>query len=773
MIRELSEKAEEMASGQLEEVATRAGEGVVASLISLAKGESHEVQYRIKFAAIKDTWLVSSMSMSETLTEPYTCVLEVATENKNADPSELLGKDVTLTYERPTRKEHVRGIVSRVEHGRSIERFTTARVYIVPALAAMGYGRNTRIFQDMTVPEILSQVLKEGLDPYERKADISKLEADYPKREYTVQYHESDLEFITRLMEEEGIAFHFEHADDKEVVRLTEKNFDFGVVKTLGGNEEIKLAQHGGESSEEEPLSRFELVSKLGPTSVNLVDFDWTQAKIIKGTPENENGQEKKKDLKAHEFYDVSRALTFAEYDEGSHRYGYENSPEQLGKRFEALAVTHNVAKGESRVTGLRPGLIFELKEHPEASLNGRYLITRVTHAGKTPEATDVGTFVSNILVGSEHKKDDKEQPVYSNVFECIPETVPYRKQRVTRKPRVHGAQTATVVGPSGEEIYTDAHGRIKVQFHWDRVGKNDDHSSCFVRVVQSWAGQGWGCTFLPRIGMEVMITFLDGDPDRPLVTGCLYNGANRPPYTLPDDKTKTTLKTQSTPGGDGFNELRFEDAAGSEEIFLHAQKDHNQVVKNNKSTSVGGSETLSVSGKRTKTVTKDETNTLKAKRTTEVEGDETLTVLSGNSTETVSKGSKTVEITEGAMEVHAKRQIVLLQNSDHFLSLDNKAELKSKSDVKINSADTASVLATPDGKLTLKANTSIKLECGGSVLELSSDGNVRVNGMQIVISTQGGSLLADPTGASVSGTKVEVTAQTEAVIKGAMVKIN
>jgi type VI secretion system secreted protein VgrG len=228
-----------------------------------------------------------------------------------------------------------------------------------------------------------------------------------------------------------------------------------------------------------------------------------------------------------------------------------------------------------------------------------------------------------------------KEREPYRNRFTCVSEDVPYRPERRTRCPVVGGAQTAVVVGPAGEEIHTDVSGRVKVQFHWDREGKRDDRSSCWIRVSQAWAGPGWGALYLPRVGQEVVVEFLEGDPDRPIIVGGVYNGANPPPVDLPGEKTRSTLRSASSPGGDGSNELRFEDAKGQEEVYLHAQRDLNVVVENDASRRVGGNETIavdkdrarSVGGSQSLQVAKDDTSTITGSQLLTVSGNRTTTV--------------------------------------------------------------------------------------------------------------------------------------------------
>ncbi|NJK31456.1 MAG: type VI secretion system tip protein VgrG [Deltaproteobacteria bacterium] len=269
---------------------------------------------------------------------------------------------------------------------------------------------------------------------------------------------------------------------------------------------------------------------------------------------------------------------------------------------------------GASTATQLAPGTKFELLGHPLPEFDREYVVVSVDHAA------------------GDRANPEARNETYGNRFECLPVEVEWRPERGTARPRMPSVQTATVVGPDGEEIHTDEHGRIKVQFHWDRAKHYDERASCFLRVVQPWAGNGWGCLFLPRIGMEVTVTFVDGDPDRPIVTGCLYNGEHRPPYGLPDEKTKSTIKSDSSPGGGGFNELRFEDAAGSEEIFVHAQRDLRAVVLHDHTTQVDAHQSTTVGGNQRNTVRGDQRESIGGEQTLSVGRNRIVTIAGSQS---------------------------------------------------------------------------------------------------------------------------------------------
>ena len=554
-------------------------------------------------------WEPTGLLVTEQLNEPYDMRVELMTDNLQGEPSELLGASVTLFIERGTQSHEISGIVERVEEGATSEHDLFCTITVVPALRALAHRRNSRIFQEMTIPDILKLVLSEGLGPYEREANLDDLSGSYTPQEYTVQYRETDLDFVSRLMETYGITYRFKSEGGKEVLHLSDSSSVYEDLISLGNPDGVlPLRARDGTPEMTEDARGFRRESKLRPTVARTMVFDWQNPGELHQAEANQSAE---LDIPNGALLDPEREDF--DHEQPGVTYGYRTAgldtaalDSQLALRRARHQRDATRCWGLSVATLMTAGCTFELIDHPQADLNGRYLATSVTHTA--------GVFVP---------KDTLDE-TYVNQFMCVPETVEWRPARTRPNPRIPGMQTATVVGPPGEEIHTDEHGRIKVQFHWDREGQSDENTTCFIRVVQPWAGNGWGFVFLPRIGMEVAVTFIDGDPDRPVVTGCLYNGANTPPYALPDDKTKSTIKTETSPGGGGFNELRFEDASGSEEIFIHAQKDFNETVLNDHNTTVGNNQT--------NTVDVDQTQTIHGNQTEQIDGNQDLTV-NGNQT--------------------------------------------------------------------------------------------------------------------------------------------
>jgi type VI secretion system secreted protein VgrG len=587
----------------------------------------------------------------------------------------LLGKDGKLTITRTSLERRLTGIVTAFEHLPATEDdHTRVSVTVEPALALLGYSRNSRIFQDKSVDEILDEVLGEALGAYGRSHELS-LDGSYPKREYCLQYKESDLAFVSRLMEEEGISYAFEHDGETEKLVLRDRN-SFAAAPTA---ESTVPYSPRTDAPTDEMILRAVRKSVPVTTKVTIRDHDWTAPSTAK---EGDNGED------GREFYEfgLGRSLTMSAYGGDG---GDEDGARLAELRLQGLARDAKVIDGRSRVIGLGEGLTFQLADHSSA-LDGEYVLMEVEHR--------LGDAVNEF-------GDDP----YVNRFRAIVKDVPYRPLRVTPKPRVPSLQTAIVTGPAGEEIHTDQHGRIKVQFHWDLAAPGDDTSSCWVRVQQPWSGAGWGIVFIPRIGMEVGVHFLNGDPDRPEVHGCLYNSDHAPPYALPDEKTKSTIKSNSSPGGGGFNEWRFEDKAGSEQIYLHAQKDLDEVVLNNHTTQVGGDQTNHVHKNQKQTIDVDQTETVDGNQTMTVDGNRTVkvtgpfkeTIISGERRKV--KGAESEQILSGG-----EKRIILGKLDEHFKSTETRVVIGGQKEIIVG--DHTQTIASPHTDAIVGALTHLSV---------------------------------------------------------------
>ncbi len=523
----------------------------------------------------KDVLLLAAFEATEEMSRPFSVVVELLHEGTPGgedvhavDPATILARSVTVELEqRDGTKRLFNGIVNRFEQRNRDDRFTHFQAEIVPSFWLLSQVTQSRIFQNLTVPEILTKVL-DGLN-------LSwKLQGTYEKRNYCVQYRETDMDFAMRLMEEEGIFFFFEHSDGSHAMVLGDVAGSYG---TCPGKSTVSFDLNLSRVEDFVPLVRSWVVNyRLQTGKVTLWDHNFELPyKRLEATENSLFPLEGKQALESYD-YPGRYAQKFDGIDKGGGEQAsalskvFSERSRVAKQSIQAIDSRYQIISGNGDCSSFTAGHKFTLEDHPLGSNNAQYVLTTVSHA-----ATQSPDYVS----------EDTALDPYDNSFTCIPvgSNVIFRPGQITPKPIVPGAQTATVVGPSGEEIFTDKYGRVKVQFHWDRDGRNDADSSCWIRVAQTWAGKKWGTMFIPRIGMEVVVGFLEGDPDRPIITGCVPNPDTMPPYTLPDEKTKSTIKTNSSKGGNGFNELRFEDKKGSEQIFIHAEKDLDIRVKNDK----------------------------------------------------------------------------------------------------------------------------------------------------------------------------------------------
>ncbi len=620
-----------------------------------------------------DSVLLARFHAEERLSALFRFDLEMVSAERELDFKKILGQGVTVKIKLAAGKfRYFHGIVTRfVQAGRS-GKMTSYRAEVHPKLWLLGKTRESRIFQKKKVPEIIQGIFSEhGVTPVE-----DKLKGTYAKREYCVQYQESDLDFVSRLMEDEGIHYFFKHEDGKHTLVLADDSTAHPPCPNLA------KAKYRGEVApslaEEDVVASLEIEEQVvaGSYAQGDYNFEMPQTSLLAKV----DGKD--------------ASLKVFEYP-GNHAAKGEGE-ERAKLRLEAEeALAHRIV-GTSYCRGMTAGHTFALTEHERGDVNTDYIVAHVAHAATGEE--------------------------YTNTFEAALKKTPLRPARVTARPLIHGAQTALVTGKSGEEIWTDKYGRIKVQFHWDRLGKKDEQSSCWVRVSQSWAGKGWGTFFLPRIGQEVIVSFLGGDPDRPLITGSVYNAEQTVPYGLPGAQTQSTIKTRSSKGGSAGNELRFEDKKGSEEVLLHAEKDQNFTVKNDFTTKVSHDVVTTVKNDRTTTIT---------------EGNETLTVKKGNRVVEVTKGDETHKVkgkrevsvdgdltttTKGEVSHTAKKAYTLKIDGDLLIDVKGKITIKGGAAIGIKAAtevkvESGTTLLNKSGtSLTNKAGTSLTNDAGVSL---------------------------------------------------------
>ena len=581
--------------------------------------------------------LLHSFRGDERLSGLFQFTLEMVSEDNAIDFQSIVGKPITITLTLGNDVEHhLNGIVGRFVQEETNLRLTRYFADIHPWLWLLTKTSDCRIFQNKSTPEILEQIFSDlGFTDF--RDDLKKT---YDKREYCVQYNETAFNFVSRLMEEDGIFYYFEHSSDKHTLVLGD---DADAHKTCPGLESTpvyfrhSLVDH----TQDLAVTRCLVEEQVVSGSFAHDDFNFE-------TPNTDlkvESQSDKPDLRVYEY-----PGGFLKKDGGEKR---------ADLRLDALEQPKKMIRGDGFVRAFVAGHKFELKDHYRADVNQTYVLQSVSHAAT--------------------------QETYTNSFTAFPADTPFRPPRQAAKPRIAGTQTAIVVGKAGEEIWTDKYGRVKVQFHWDQLGTNDENSSCWIRVDYGWAGKQWGGIFLPRIGQEVIVSYLEGDPDCPLITGAVYNSEQVVPYTLPDEQTKSTIKTNSSKGGGGFNEIRFEDKKDSEEIYFHAQKDQNIVVEHD----------------RTKKVLNNETNTIKQDRST--------TIQEGNDTYTVAKGNRTFKVDTGneTYEVKGKRDLTITGNESHTNNANFTQTVSGNYSLKV----TGNLTIETTGSLTLKSGTGTTIE--------------------------------------------------------------
>ena len=543
-----------------------------------------------------DVLLLNGFSGHEAISRPFSFQLQCIAENPKKVPFEgLLGQKVTVEVSLPGgAKRWINGVCLRVAQGGRGETFTSYVLDLVPSVYLLAKRTQSRIFQHKKIPDILKEVLA-GLDV---KWEI---QGTFEPRDYCVQYRESDFAFASRLMEEEGIYYFFKHADGSHTMVVTnESQPDI----SPGKSNLIFDAVLGG-TREEDRVHSWEKMQELRSSKVKLWDHcfelphkhleaeDSILASVAAGKSAHKLQLAANAPLEIRDFPGA-----YAQRFDGINKGGGEQTDEiqkifhdnlrTTKLRMQAEAAASILVHGASNCRQLVSGHKFTLERHFEG--DGSWVLYEIDHLAT--EAADVRSGSGGFS--------------YQNHFSCFPVALPFRPPRVTPIPTVRGTQTAVVVGPSGEEIYTDKYGRVRVQFHWDREGKNDTDSSCWVRVGQPIAGRRWGASFWPRIGQEVIVDFLEGDPDQPIIVGSVYNSDQMPPYLGdgPDGKHKndnklTGVKSNTTMGGEGFNEWRFDDTKGKEQVFLHAERNMDTLVKSDSMESVGGSKHLTVGGEK------------------------------------------------------------------------------------------------------------------------------------------------------------------------------
>jgi type VI secretion system secreted protein VgrG len=634
--------------------------------------------------------VIEHISGTESISQPFSYKLTLLSLDDSLDLAALLRKAVTVSVvlaDGTTR--YISGILSSIQQGGlQDDNVSLYEAVLVPSIWLLSRTADCRIFQNLTVQQIVTSVLSSASITAYRFS----LTGTYTAREYCVQYRETALNFISRLLEEEGIFYYFEHSESGHTIVFSDTSSALPtcVQATVTYSE---FGNQRGWASEDEILSLVR-TQAIQTDKITLTDYNFTTPAasllVTESTPDV---------TPVAEVYDYPGE--YADLSDGQ-RYSRVRMEEQEVDLF--------VVEGSGRVRAFSPGYTFTLQGHFRSDTNIEYLLT----------AASVEAFDKTYRLG--HSEGDPFS--FTSAFAGIPTTQAYRPPRRAARPVVYGSQTAVVVGTSGSEIYSDNYGRVKVQFYWDRLGTKDENSSCWIRVSQIWAGKNWGWVTIPRIGQEVIVDFLEGNPDQPLITGRVYNADQMPPYTLPDNQTQSGILTRSSLNGtaDNCNEIKFEDLKGSEFISIHAEKDMMTTVENDDTQKVQQNRKIEVDGTHTEKIVKDTTITI-------TEGNHSLTLNQGNQSVTLDQGNQSTTISTG-----------------------NQSTTISKG----NQSTTISM-----------GNQSITISMGNQTTSVSL-GSITTEAMQsIKLSVAGSSILISPTGITISAPMVTVSADATCSIDG------
>ena len=674
------------------------GEGLDAISSFLNKSPSG-LQFTLQAGSLPpNTFKVVSFEYREAYSTPFEINLLLSSSQSAVNFSDVLDNQATLSIWRNGELlRSVSGMVSSFEQGDSGFRQTFYRMEINPELWRLGLRRNSRIFQNESPIDILQSLLTEnGVTQYR-----FDLRHEHPPREFCVQYRETDLAFLQRLSAEEGLTYYFEQDGGQTKLIFSDD------AQTLNNANAVSLPYNLNKKAQlqETVVTAFNRSERVRPSEVKLKDYtfknpSWT-AEFNKeaGDANNQRSGYEHYDYPGR-FKDESQGKAFTQY------------------RLESLRTDAHQGWGTSNSAQLSVGGLLQLTNHPNASLNTLWQISRIVYRGSQPQAL-------------EQEGGDKATTL-ENEFEFIPRHQSWRPMQLT-KPRVEGPQIAIVVGPKDEEIYCDKFGRIKLQFLWDREGQYNDHSSCWIRVTQPWAGKNWGMIAIPRVGQEIVVDFLEGDPDQPIVTGRTYHATNMPPDALPAAKTQMNLMSQTYKGG-GYNGLMMDDATNNQRLDLHAQKDMNTKVLNDQTSTIQNNRSITVvGGNETRTVQSgDLSESVKGNRNITVEsGDQTRVIQSGNSSESV-KGNRSILVEEGNQSLIVKtgdRGVEVQTGNDSLVvkAGHRSVEVTAGDDSKTIGAgnlyeSVAETRATQAKAIQMVGSESIVLNVGAATLNMTTD---------------------------------------------------
>jgi type VI secretion system secreted protein VgrG len=682
-----------------------------------------------------DVLLFHRMTADEALGRPFRFDLNLLSKEPDIKFADILGQKITIRLNLPEDKErYFNGFVSRFSQEGMVDEFHAYHMTVHPWLWFLSRTSDCRIFQEKSVPDIIKEVFRDhGFTDFE-----DALSGSYRTWNYCVQYRETDFNFVSRLMEQEGIYYYFKHQKEKHVLVLSDSISshapfpDYEKLPFFPPDEHLRR--------ERDHIYHWHLKQEIQPGVCALNEYDFTRPKA--------NMQVKSSIQRSYAHASLEIFDYPGEYPDTSDGETYARA------RIEELQVEHEQATGQGNARGLAAGNLFELTDYPREDQNREYLIIAATHQ-----------IVSDAYTSGHAKETERD---YTCSFNALPSKQPYRQARTTPKPMVQGPQTAVVVGPSGDEIYTEKYGRVKIQFHWDRYGKQDENSSCWVRVSHPTAGKGWGAVQIPRIGQEVIVDFLEGDPDHPIITGRVYNANQMPPYELPGSGMVSGMKSNSTPGGGGYNEISMDDTKGKEVITVHGQYDMNTTVNNDQTNTVGNNQTIDIGVNRTETVGGNDTVSITGNRTETVSGSETVTVSGGRSHSISGVQTTTISVAE-THSVGAGRM--------HNVGAGEMVDVGGVQAVNIGGAQTVTiggVQAVTVGALqkftvggSHKLSAASIAETSKGPVKIKAGATATVEAPTIVLKAGGSKITMDSGGITIKGAKITQQASGKVTVKG------
>ena len=618
---------------------------------------ANTAQFALHIPAVRNDFKVLAFEGVEAISALYSIKVELVSENPDFDLESMLSQPAYLQF--GLNGEGLHGHIEDAFVGEPGKRLTRYHLKLVPRLHYLQFSYDQRIFQNLTASQIIAQVLKgHGIQADAFAFHVSTS----PEREYCTQYGETDFEFVQRLCAEDGIAWHHQHSPEGHVLVFTDDQTWF---PKLG---ETPYLQESGMVAEHPVVSQFSMGFRNRTSTTTRRYYDFERPSLL---------------LESRFTAEFIPELE-------DYRYPVLIENEKLGKQLARQALErhradYQLVEGKSDQPTLRSGHFFDLTEHPRGGCNDLWLLLNVTHAGKQPQALEEA-ITSNV------QPEGGFTQGYRNSFSTIPWDVFYRPPMRKRKTLLV-SQTARVTGPAGEEIYCDEYGRVKVEFHWDRAERNSEKSSCWLRVSSHWAGPRFGAVTIPRIGMEIVVTYLDGNPDNPLITGCVPNKVNAVPYPLPDHKTKTVLRSHSSPHTGGYNELSIEDRAGQEQIYLRAERDLDQLIFNDSDTKIGND--------RREQITRDSHSLISNDRFEQVDRN-SASLIKGDELHT----------TQGA------RHTVI--GGNEVISITGNSSLTAEGTLVIQAGPHAHVTAN---NVVVKGSQSLTWECGGHFIVINANG--------------------------------------------------